>query len=142
MTDTLTGGCLCGRHRYEITGKPVVATHCLCSSCRRASGGTLGTWLTAHSSDFRWTTAEPAYYASTPGTRRGFCATCGTSLSFQRDDRNVEVDVGAATLDNPERITPVDHIWASDRLSWSPLAPGLPLLDKSHWHHGYPDGED
>ena len=139
MAIPLEGGCLCGRHRYEISGPPRVVTHCLCGTCRRASGGTLVTWVTVAPEHFRWTTTEPDYYASSPDARRGFCAACGTSLSFQRDGREVEIDVTAASLDDPEKLHPVDHIWGAFRLSWSPLAPDLPILEKSHWHHGYPD---
>jgi len=133
MTDALTGGCHCGRHRYEIT-KPVTATHCLCESCRRSSGGTLVTWVTVPKGGFRWTTEPPAFFASAPKVARGFCATCGTSLSYQHADEDVEIDVTAATLDDPGLVAPYDHIWGDYRLPWSPLDPNLPVLGGSHRH--------
>jgi len=133
MPKTLEGGCLCGRHRYEIT-KPVTATHCLCESCRRASGGTLVTWVTVPTGGFQWTTEPPAIFVSTPKVKRGFCPECGTSLSFQHEDEDVDIDVTAASLDNPEKVTPYDHIWGNYKLAWSPLDPSLPVLPGSHRH--------
>ncbi len=133
MTTTLEGGCLCGRHRYKIT-KPVTATHCLCESCRRASGGTLVTWVTVPTGGFQWTTEPPAFFVSTPKVKRGFCPECGTSLSFQHEDEDVDVDVTAASLDNPEKVAPYDHIWGNYKLVWSPLDPTLPILPGSHRH--------
>jgi hypothetical protein len=35
----LTGGCLCGGVRYEITGKIGPVGHCHCITCRKAQGG-------------------------------------------------------------------------------------------------------
>lgn len=140
MADHLTGGCLCGRCRYEIT-KPVTATHCLCESCRRASGGTLVTWVTVPHGGFRWTGALPAFHASSPKVKRGFCPDCGSSLSFQHADEDVDIDVTAASLDNPEAVAPYDHIWAKDKISWSPLASDLPVLQGSHRHDGGAAGD-
>ena len=39
MTDLpLTGGCLCGSVRYEVTAPPVSAGYCHCTRCQRRTG--------------------------------------------------------------------------------------------------------
>ena len=38
MTLPLTGGCLCGRVRYEITAPLVFAAYCHCTRCQRRTG--------------------------------------------------------------------------------------------------------
>ena len=43
MGDALTGSCLCGGVRYEITGPFRRAGHCHCSRCRKHSGAAAGT---------------------------------------------------------------------------------------------------
>ena len=72
--------------------------------------------------------------------RRRSRAACGTSLSFERDDRAGEIDVTAATLDDPEAVRPQDHIYWGSRLSWAVPADGLPTLPRGHRDHGYPKG--
>jgi hypothetical protein len=138
MSKDLDGGCLCGRVRFCISGPPLVVTHCHCSMCRRAAGAAFITWVTLRPEYFRWTAGEPAYFRSSAPVRRGFCPKCGTTLSFQRDDRPDEIDVTAATLDDPEVVRPQDHIYWGSRLSWAVPADGLPTLPRGHHDHGRP----
>jgi hypothetical protein len=35
---TLTGRCLCGTVKYEVTGEPARFLHCHCARCRKATG--------------------------------------------------------------------------------------------------------
>ena len=69
---------------------------------------------------------------------RGFCPSCGTSLSYQRDDLRDEIDITAATLDDPEAVKPQDHIWWKSHVSWVVPGDGLRQLPGSHYEHGYP----
>lgn len=137
MTE-LTGGCLCGAVQYRITGEPLVVTHCHCTFCRRAAGAPFITWITVASDGFAWTEGEPAEYSSSAGALRGFCGACGTTLSYRGIGHPGEIDVAAASLDDPEEVTPQDHIWAGSMLSWLKFDDGLPRLEGSHWDHGYP----
>src|SRR4029453_14723444 len=38
MSGTLTGGCLCGRVRFEVTQPLVMAGYCHCTRCQRRTG--------------------------------------------------------------------------------------------------------
>ena len=38
MSDSITGGCRCGAIRYECNAEPILAGHCYCTVCQRASG--------------------------------------------------------------------------------------------------------
>ena len=44
----------------------------------------------------------------------------------------------AASLDDPARVTPQDHLMVGSRLPWIHMADGLPELEGGHWEHGYP----
>ena len=55
-----------------------------------------------------------------------FCASCGTSLTYQHEDRSDEIDVTIPTLDEPGQLEPECHIWVSDKLPWLRLEDGLP----------------
>ena len=67
-----------------------------------------------------------ALHKSSPQVERGFCAACGTSLSYRHAARPDAIDVTLASLDAPAALRPTCHIWLSDRVEWTPLADGLP----------------
>ena len=76
--------------------------------------------------DLRFTAAPATEYASSPGVMRGFCARCGTQLTYRRESRAEEIDVTLATLDAAASVAPVDHIYMVDALPWDRPGDGLP----------------
>jgi hypothetical protein len=121
-----TGGCLCGTVRYAA-GVPLYApTLCHCTSCRRAAGAHAVAWLTVRREDLVFTATRPLEYRSSPGVVRGFCARCGTPLTYRHDSRPAEVDVTLATLDAPGGLEPLDHIYMADALHWDRPGDGRP----------------
>jgi hypothetical protein len=122
----LTGGCLCGRIRYRAEGVPTNRTHCHCETCRRASGAPFVSWASFPSAGFTYTQGEPGRYDSSPSACREFCRDCGTQLVFRMHSLPQEVDVTLASLDDPERIVPEDHIWTRRQIGWIHLDDRLP----------------
>jgi hypothetical protein len=120
------GGCLCGAVRYEVRGAGHNLCYCHCNSCRRAAGAPLVPWGTFPAASFRVTRGTLAEYRSSPPVVRGFCATCGTSLTYRTRTRSAEIDVTLATLDQAARFVPRMHVWVSDKLPWVSLSDGLP----------------
>jgi hypothetical protein len=124
------GGCLCGSVRYEATGPATELCTCHCASCRRATGGLAVPWATFQAKQFTVTGGQLAEYRSSPEVRRGFCASCGTSLTYRHLGRVEEIDVALTTLDAPNVLVPESHIWVEDKLSWETIADGLPQFLK------------
>jgi hypothetical protein len=120
------GGCLCGAVRYEALGPATHLCHCHCTSCRRATGATPVAWATFPTANVAITRGALALVKSSPEVERGFCAACGTSLSYVHAARPGAIDLTIATLDAPAALRPEYHIWVSDRVDWAPLADGLP----------------
>ena len=48
-------------------------------------------------------------------------------VDFYERTQTDEIDVTVATFDHPEIVTPADHIWTEDRISWVKLVDNLPL---------------
>lgn len=119
------GGCLCGAVRYEGRGESYHVAHCHCADCRRSAGAAFVTWCSFARENFRFTKGEPREIEFA-GRIRGFCADCGTSLTFLSSPATNEVDVTVASLDRPEAVAPAAHIWMEDRLPWIRLDDGLP----------------
>ena len=121
-----TGGCLCGSIRYRATGSPQSTSLCHCNSCRRSTGGPSLAWAIFAEDDVEITDGELAVHVSSPGVERGFCARCGSSLTYRRADRPGLFDVTTASLDDPEAFPPSKEIWVEERLSWIEPRPDLP----------------
>jgi len=126
----LTGGCFCGRVRYEAEGAPFNQTSCHCSICRRTTGAPFVAWFSVLRSRLH-ITGEPTRFRSSGKGTRGFCPECGTQLTFEIDGAGDEIDVTTCSLDEPNRVPPVDHTRTSSRLVWVKLADGLPQFRES-----------
>ena len=120
------GGCFCGAVRYLVTADVFNSTLCHCTMCRRASGAPCVAWFSVPRAGLHFSSGSPAWYHSSPGIRRGFCAACGTQLTFEDDACPVELDVTTASLDDPEAVPPGDHTYMQSHLRWMQLADSLP----------------
>lgn len=132
MTETptalppLSGGCLCGRTRYEARPTHREGYYCHCRMCQLAFGNTRATFINLRKDQVRWTGAEaPRYYASSKFARRGFCGNCGTPLTFEfLDSENMDLSVGS--LDDPSVLKPVEHSAVESRVERWHADDGLP----------------
>ena len=127
MELTLIGGCFCGRVRYRCGAPLCPPTLCHCESCRRVAGAHVVAWLTVSAATLVFTAGRPVEFASSPQVYRGFCAACGTPLTYRRDGRPGEIDITLASLDRPADLAPADHIHMQDALPWDRPNDGLPL---------------
>lgn len=122
----LLGGCLCGAVRFEADGAPFNSTLCHCTDCRRASGAPALAWFSVQASTLRWTAGQPMIFRSSSQALRGFCAGCGTTLTYQSDLWPDEIDIAAGALNDPDSVPPADHTFVRSRLRWMTLDDGLP----------------
>jgi heme-degrading monooxygenase HmoA len=122
------GGCFCGSVRYRATGRPYDTSICHCSICRRTSGAPMVGWTTFETSELSWLKGQPRRFSSSQKAERSFCSECGTALTFVLAQHPERTDVTLASLDHPERLTPLDHIHTSSRIPWVRLADGLPAF--------------
>ena len=126
MAVTAEGGCLCGAVRYRVAGPPRATSLCHCESCRRATGGPSLAWVIFDEDKVEIVRGALAIHASSPGVERGFCARCGSSLSYARANRPGLFDLTTASLDDPEAFPPDKEIWLEEKLSGEAANPRLP----------------
>ena len=120
-----SGGCQCGGVRYAIFAEPTQPHLCHCRMCQKAFGSLFAALALAPLDDFVWTRGEPAIFASSSVVERGFCAACGTPLTFQFvDSKNINFSIGS--LDEPSKIQPDIQIGVESRISWVPGLGNLP----------------
>jgi hypothetical protein len=123
MTEArLTGGCQCGAVRFAVTGKLGRPSICHCRMCQKAVGNAFAPLVTAPG--LTWTRGAPRHFRSSNKVRRGFCAACGTPLTYEPDGLPPEIAICA--LDDPARVAPVLQIGLESRLPWCAALPALP----------------
>lgn len=74
---------------------------------------------------------EPQVYCSSPGVRRAFCGSCGTSFSYEDERLPGDVYIAVGFFDEPEKFRPGGHSWSSRRMDWLRIEDDLPKYEKS-----------
>lgn len=100
MSGMACGGCQCGAVRFRGS-KFGRSSICHCRMCQKAFGSPFAILVTVH--DLEWTRGAPIYFKSSNTARRGFCAECGTPLTF---DYGGAVDIAVCVFDNPDVAAP------------------------------------
>lgn len=113
--DIRTGGCQCGAVRFRINGKLGRASICHCRMCQKAFGGFFGPLVSAPDGGVEWTRNAPNYFQSSVNISRGFCAACGTPLTYKHPD-GLEIAIGA--FDDRSDLAPAIQVNYAKRLPW------------------------
>jgi hypothetical protein len=128
----LTGGCLCGGVRFEITEPLVSASYCHCTRCQRRSGTAASANARIVPGSLKVTSGEELLKAFQPpdGAAKVFCSNCGSALWAARDGEPAGVRLGA--LDEDPGVRPSYHQYVAYAASWEPLPDdGLPRYDEA-----------
>lgn len=112
-----TGGCQCGAVRYALYAEPEGVHLCHCRMCQKAVGNAFAALAPVRTDAFAWTRGTPDIYKSSNIVERGYCAQCGTPLSFRYTDSDW-IDVTIGSLDHPDRVPPTRHFGVESRLPW------------------------
>src|SRR5688572_5554144 len=107
--ERVTGGCQCGRVRYEAGIADDEAYLCHCRMCQRATGGFAAAFKNVKRAGVRWLNGEPDWYRSSPIAQRPFCSKCGTPLGFAFVEGSENIDLTLGSFDDPGRFRPVSH---------------------------------
>jgi hypothetical protein len=81
--------------------------------CQKAFGGFFAALVTAH--DVEWTRGAPKHFRSSNKVKRGFCADCGTPLTFEPPN---SVELAVAAFDDPGAVPPTIQLNPRDRLAF------------------------
>ena len=119
------GSCLCGAVTFEFDGDLRAPDACHCSQCRKQSGHYFASSdvpraaLTVHGAD------KVTWFASSERVRRGFCATCGSTLFWDPIHRD-SIAIAMGAFDTPTQTHLKMHIFVADKGDYYEIADGLP----------------
>ena len=133
MMSTYTGGCACGKVRYEFQGPPKFSYICQCRDCQRATGSGHAPLMMFSSED--GTVAGqidffPVRSDSGNTISRGFCPGCGSPILITGTIYPAGRFVYAATLDEPDMFEPSRVIWNESACGWDAVDRSLPVHEK------------
>jgi hypothetical protein len=99
MKNTYTGSCFCGAVELAVTGEPVAAGFCHCTSCRSWSAAPVNAFSLWKPDAVKITKGEAdvGVYHKTEKSYRKFCKRCGGHLLTDHPPWGL-VDVYAATI--------------------------------------------
>jgi hypothetical protein len=125
---TLSGGCLCGAIRYEVSSPITELRACHCTHCQRTSGTGGSVNAVVPRANFKLTKGEPKRYVDTAQSgrklMRHFCADCGSPIYSFREATPEMLVVRAGTLDDSLDVKITTHIWTASARPWDQIDPG------------------
>lgn len=119
------GSCLCGAVSFEVEGELPPPDACHCTICRKHSGHYYA-GTDVQKDALKITGSDNiTWYQSSEKVRRGFCASCGSSLFF--DPPHLDwIGVAMGAFEKPTNTKLAIHIFVADKGDYYEIADGLP----------------
>jgi hypothetical protein len=126
-----TGGCQCGKIRYEITAAPQLIYTCHCTDCQRITSGAFSVGVALSETAFRLTAGHPRALQRMPDSGRPntrfVCPDCASWVYSL--PRGGVLRIRAGTLDDTSWLRPTRHIWARSKQAWVTFAKGDEIFE-------------
>jgi|SRR5579872_3068680 len=138
MTDTIEGGCRCGRVRYRVALPRLPNVYaCHCRDCQTWSGSAFSLQFFLPEAQLE-VTGDPALFELTSDdgariSRQRACPTCFTRVYNTNSARPGAAGVRAGTLDRSDELRIAAHIWTRRKLDGIDIPGDVPA-----WAEGAP----
>jgi hypothetical protein len=126
----LSGGCLCGAVRFEVSEPLVSAGYCHCTRCQRRTGTAAAVSGRIAPDSLHVVSGEALVRSFDPGDGgflKAFCSACGSALWSQSPEDPETRSVRLGAFDSDPGIRPSYHQFVAFAAPWEPLPDdGLP----------------
>jgi hypothetical protein len=125
----LTGGCLCGGVRFEVSEPLVSAGYCHCTRCQRRTGTAASVSGRVVPGSLRVVAGQELVrpYVPVDGFAKDFCSGCGSALWSRDPDDPDLISVRLGAFDFDPGIRPSYRQFVADAAAWEPIPDdGLP----------------
>ena len=123
MTAKLTGACLCGSVRFEISEPLVSAGYCHCTRCQRRTGTAASVQARVAPGSFRIVDGEGllAMYSPADGFEKAFCSSCGGALFSRNPNDPEQISVRLGAFDSDPGVRPSYRQFVEYAAAWEPI---------------------
>jgi hypothetical protein len=129
---TLTGGCLCGAVRYELTRPPILAYTCHCTACQKLTGSAFSSALLVQAEACGFNGGDTRSFQRIADSGRTVtwwvCVECGTWICNEEKPGTAQPGtifrLRAGTLDETSWLRPTVHFWTRSAQRWVLLPEG------------------
>lgn len=130
MSETVTGGCLCGKIKYTFDKTSVIsAHHCHCTDCQKSTGCGKATIVIVPSPAMNMEGELKKYMVQGEGgshVSRGFCEHCGSPVMSFIEEAPAITIVKAGSLDDSSWIEINSSFWSDTAQVWAPVDASCP----------------
>ncbi|MEM9620638.1 MAG: GFA family protein [Pseudomonadota bacterium] len=129
---SVTGQCLCGAIKYEISNPLTTMGVCHCKNCQRQAGSAFSTLAAVPVSDFSMTGTPKLYQdqdtTSGDPVERYFCEHCGSPIYSALGAQPEAIYLKTGTLDDTADFAPQFQAWCDTKQNWVELVDGVPAI--------------
>jgi hypothetical protein len=125
----ITGACVCGAVRYQVSEPFESSTYCHCTRCQRRTGTAASVNARAKPGTFRIVQGEDRVRSWKPpeGAEKFFCGECGSALFSRSGPDGANVGVRLGTVDGDPGIRPTHRQFTAYAAVWEDIPDdGLP----------------
>ncbi|MEM7078585.1 MAG: GFA family protein [Pseudomonadota bacterium] len=130
----MTGQCLCGAIRYEITANFALTGVCHCKNCQRQGGSAFSTLAGVPTAALKITGTPKMFQDQDTDSgnpvERYFCGACGSPIYSALPGQPDMVFLKTGTLDNTGDFKVQFHVWCDSKQPWVQLEEGVPAIAK------------
>jgi hypothetical protein len=120
----LTGGCLCGAVRFELSEPPREAGYCHCTRCQRRTGAAASAQARIDGDTFSLVAGEgtvKCWRHPEGGFEKCFCPECGAHLFSRNPDDPRQMSIRMGAFDGDPGVRPSFRTYVDYAAAWEPI---------------------
>jgi hypothetical protein len=123
LNEPLTGGCMCGTVRWELSEPPIGSGICHCKRCQRRTGSATSYSALALKANLRVVSGEDSLgsYAPEEGWHKYFCRECGSAVYTLNPEADDVVGMRMGGFDDDPGVSPAFHQYTAYAPAWAPV---------------------
>jgi hypothetical protein len=125
MTEQLlTGSCLCGAVRFELSERPADAGYCHCTRCQRRTGAAASAQARINGLSFHLLSGEAqikSWRHADGGFEKVFCGQCGAHLLSRNPDDPRQMSIRMSAFDSDPGVRPSWRAYVDFAAVWEPI---------------------
>ena len=139
MLKLQSGGCVCQKIRYSISGSPLRATICHCTWCQQRTGSAFGVELVFENDQVKFHYGTPSVYRhisdiSGRWLDQHFCNTCGSNIGLTLEAAPSIRSISVGSLDDQKwsELSRLDkrHVFVRSARQWSVIPDDVQQFEK------------